>query len=128
MAGYFDGKKISTVYLGTTLIYKEEVEEKEPMFLIDSKLVDRGVRSLFIIRKDGTSEKSKVGMPFYKGDTLRAVIYDESLKFNKAPTYIPMDTSTGAKLSFEIKVSDQEYRTKFPKGYNGGADFPTTRA
>lgn len=127
MAGYFNGKKISTVYLGTTVIYKEEVEEDLPMFLIDSRLVKSGSRWIFIRRKDGSTMQPVVGDPFYEGDRLRAVLIDATYKFNGAPTYIPMDTSEGDRLSFEGKSSDQEYWTEFPKGYNGGASFPTTK-
>lgn len=127
MAGYFGGKKISTVYLGTTLIYKEEVEEEEPMFLIDSRLVKSGNRWIFIRRKDGSTMQPKTGDPFYEGDRLRAVLTDATYKFNGAPTYIPMDTSEGDRLPFEGKSSDQEYWTEFPKGYNGGASFSTSK-
>lgn len=127
MAGYFDGKKISKVYLGTTVIYKEKVAE-EPMFIIDSSFVPSARENVIITvsKPNGSVKRATVGDPFYKGDTLRVITPEWTLKFDGAPTYRPKGSST--RIPFETKVSNQEYATTFPQGYDGGLYFSTTKA
>ena len=125
MIGYFNNKKVTTGYLGNTVIYKEEVEE--PLFIMGSEFVSSNSRVLIMVtRKEGGTKRAVAGEPFYEGDSLRVVLTDWAYKFRSAPTYRP-EGSTGNTLAFETKLTDQEYSTKFPQGYSGGLSYSTVK-
>lgn len=127
MAGYFDGKKISTVYLGTTLIYKEEVEEEEivPRMTIQNVHIDAS-------KKKGTelyvnNERAKVGQVVMSNDLLRIVIPSSSrYMFTRAPSYYQKEPPNTSQTSFEIKVSEDEWATRFPYGYDEEREWSKT--
>ena len=125
--GYFNNKKITKVYIGSTEIYKEEEEVvEEPLFIINSDFNSTNTRvMLMVTKREGGSKKATVGDPFYEGDKLRVVLTDWAYKFKAAPTYIPEGSTT--RIAFETRTSDQEYSTKFPQGYSGGLLYPIVK-
>lgn len=126
MIGYFNNKKVSMGYLGSTVIYRAEPAE-EPLFIIGSDFISNNSRVFIALtRKNGKSGAVKVGEPFYKGDTLRVVLTDWAYKFRAVPSYNP-EGSTRSK-PFEIKTSNQEYSTMFPQGYSGGLSYSIVKA
>lgn len=121
--GYFNNKKITKVYIGSTEIYKEEEEVvEEPLFIIGTDFNSTNSRvMLMVTKREGGNVKATVGDPFYEGDKLRVVLTDWAYKFKAAPTYRP--EGSGTSIAFETKTSDQEYSTKFPQGYSGGLSY-----
>lgn len=125
--GYFNNKKITKVYIGSTEIYKEEEEVvEEPLFIIGTDFNSTNTRvMLMVAKREGGSKKATVGDPFYEGDTLRVVLTDWAYKFNGAPTYRPKGSTT--RIPFETRTSNQEYSTTFPQGYDGGLLYPIVK-
>ena len=127
MAGYFDGKKISTVYLGTTLIYKEEVEEEEivPRMTIQRVHIEAN-------NKKGTTlyvndVRAKEGDIVMSNDLLRIVMPSSSrYTFTRAPSYYQKDPPNTYQTSFEIKVSEYEWATRLPYGYDEEREWSKT--
>lgn len=127
MAGYFDGKKISTVYLGTTVIYKEEVEEEEivPRMTIQRVHIEandkKGTR-LYV-----NDERAKEGQVVMSNDLLRIVMPSSSrYTFTRAPSYYQKEPPATYQTSFEIKVSEDEWATRLPFGYDEEREWSKT--
>lgn len=127
MAGYFDGKKISTVYLGTTLIYREEVEEEEivPRMTIQRVHIEandkKGTR-LYV-----NDARAKEGQVVMSNDLLRIVMPESSrYTFTRAPSYYQKDPPVTSQTSFEIKVSEDEWATRLPYGYDEEREWSKT--
>lgn len=127
MAGYFDGKKISTVYLGTTLIYKEEVEEEEivPRMTIQRVHLDANSKKGTLLYVN--NERAKEGQVVMSNDLLRIVMPSSSrYTFTRAPSYYQKEPPNTSQTSFEIKVSEDEWATRLPYGYDEEREWSKT--
>lgn len=119
MSGYFGTKEIEKVYIGSNLIYRNApavIEEIMTLKQVHINAFATNNAKLYL-----NDVLAKAGDIVYTGDVLTGIADDagwRKFKFKRSPNYYSADEGAGYRASFEIKVSDYEYKTTLPKGYS----------
>lgn len=112
--GYFNNKKITKVYIGSNVIYREAPLVIEPIFTLTTVHIDAAKnKDILMYLNDVTA---KVGDVVYTNDVLR--VKARYTTFLRAPSYYQSNPPSTSQTSFENKISASEYSTSFPYGYD----------
>ena len=112
--GYFNNKKIKKVYIGSNVIYRDAPIVIEPIFTLQEVHINAAKsKNILMYLNDVTA---KVGDVVYTNDVLR--VKARYTTFKRAPSYYQSNPPSSSQTYFENKISDSEYSTSFPYGYD----------
>lgn len=112
--GYFNNKKISKVYIGSDVVYREAPIVIEPIMTLQLVHINAAKdKDILMYLNDVTA---KVGDVVYTNDVLR--VKARYTTFVRAPSYYQSNPPQSSQTSFENKISNSEYSTSFPYGYD----------
>lgn len=112
--GYFNNKKITKVYIGSDVVYREAPIVIEPIFTLQLVHINAAKdKDILMYLNDVTA---KVGDVVYTNDVLR--VKARYTTFVRAPSYYQSNPPKSSQTSFENKISNSEYSTSFPYGYD----------
>lgn len=122
MAGYFNNKKITKVYIGSDVVYREAPVVIEPILTLQSVHIDASKKKNVLMYLNNVT--AKVGDVVYTNDVLR--VKATGTTFKRAPSYYQSNPPITSQTSFENKISDSEYSTSFPYGYDEEREWSKT--
>ena len=112
--GYFNNKKITKVYIGSNVVYRDAPIVIEPIFTLQPVHIDAAKsKDILMYLNDVTA---KVGDVVYTNDVLR--VKARYTTFKRPPSYYQSNPPITSQTNFENKISASEYSTSFPYGYD----------
>lgn len=112
--GYFNNKKITKVYIGSNVVYRDAPIIIEPIMTLQAVHIDAAKsKNILMYLNDVTA---KVGDVVYTNDVLR--VKATGTTFKRAPSYYQSNPPISSQTNFENRISASEYSTSFPYGYD----------